>query len=207
MGWDAPEIVRDAGASAKNLRRPGVIALLDRVWRREIERMVIANLDRLTRSVRDLADLIDLCSKYDVALVSVGETLDTSSAVGRLVVNMLGVVAQWERERIAERVEHALAYKRQNQKVYGHTPFGYRREGDRLIPNPETLAALVRARTMHAQGASLRQIGAMLASSGLKPPRGGDKWHANSVREMLRSRMANEIEERQQIAELRMVVE
>jgi DNA invertase Pin-like site-specific DNA recombinase len=94
-----------------------------------IERIAVATLDRLTRSVRDLGELIDLCSKRDVALVSVGETLDTSTAAAaRMVVNMLGVVAQWEREAIAERTATSLAHKRRERYVYGSTPFGYIRQ-------------------------------------------------------------------------------
>ena len=86
-------------------------ALLERVRNGEIERIVVAKLDRLTRGIRDLCNLVELCVEYDVALVSASESLDTSSAAGRMVVHMLGVFAQWEREAIAERTREALAAK------------------------------------------------------------------------------------------------
>ncbi|MGB6950913.1 MAG: recombinase family protein, partial [Candidatus Cybelea sp.] len=89
MGFSVSETVRDAGESAKSLNRPGIASLLERVRAGGIERIVVAKLDRLTRSVRDLGELIDLCAKHGVALVSIGETLDTSTAAGRMVVNML----------------------------------------------------------------------------------------------------------------------
>jgi site-specific DNA recombinase len=129
MGWHVSEVISDAGESAKTLKRPGIVRLLEYVSAGGIERIVVAKLDRLTRSVRDLAELIDLCTKHDVALVSVGETLDTSTAAGRMVVNMLGVVAQWEREAIGERTATSLAHKRRQRLTYGPTPFGYRRDG------------------------------------------------------------------------------
>jgi DNA invertase Pin-like site-specific DNA recombinase len=135
MGWVISEVVRDAGESAKTLKRPGTALILERVRAGVVERIVVAKLDRLTRSIRDLSDLIDLCAKHDVALVSVGETLDTSSAAGRMVVNMLGVVGQWERESIAERTATALSHKRRSGLAYSTTPFGYRREGDALLPD------------------------------------------------------------------------
>src|SRR5579863_6123869 len=98
-----PEVIQDAGESAKSLQRPGIGNLLEQVRADRVERIVVAKLDRLTRNVRDLSDLVELFAKHGVALVSVGETLDTSTSAGRMVVNMLGVVAQWEREAIGER--------------------------------------------------------------------------------------------------------
>ena len=77
--------------------------MLDAVNRGLVERIVVAKLDRLTRSVRDLDELINLFAKHAVALVSIGETLDTSTATGRMMVNLLGMISQWEREAIGER--------------------------------------------------------------------------------------------------------
>jgi DNA invertase Pin-like site-specific DNA recombinase len=118
MGFVIDEVGRDAGESAKSLKRPGIAQILDAARRGEVHRIVVAKLDRLTRNVRDLADLIDLCAKHDVALISVGETLDTGSAAGRMVVSMLGVVATWEREAIAERTATALGHKRKQRSVF-----------------------------------------------------------------------------------------
>ncbi|MGA8097517.1 MAG: recombinase family protein, partial [Candidatus Cybelea sp.] len=66
-----------------------------------IARVVVLKLDRLTRSMRDLAELLELFTKADAGLVSVSENLETSSACGRMFVNLLGVMAQWQREVIA----------------------------------------------------------------------------------------------------------
>jgi DNA invertase Pin-like site-specific DNA recombinase len=191
MGWSVSEVVRDAGESAKSLKRPGIVAVLDTVRRGLVERIVVGKLDRLTRSVGDLANLIDVCAKHEVALVSVEETLDTSTAAGRMVVNMLGAVAAWEREVIAERTAAALAHKRRNSQAYGPVPFGYRREGNALLPDAREQAALAEARRMDREGASFREIGAMLAARAV-PPHRGKAWHASSVRAMLRSCIARE---------------
>ena len=137
MGFDAVSIVADRGASAKSLERPVLGTILGRVRAGEIGTVVVLKLDRLTRSVRDLADLLDLFAKHDVALVSVCEHLDTSSAAGRLVLNVMATVGQWEREACAERTATALAHKRRNGVVYGSTPFGYQRRGNALVPDPE----------------------------------------------------------------------
>ena len=102
------DVVVDAGASAKSLDRPGWQRVMDAVHGRQVGAVLIAKLDRCTRSVADLASLIDTFSRRGVALISAAESLDTSSAGGRLVVNVLGAVAQWEREATAERTSAAL---------------------------------------------------------------------------------------------------
>lgn len=186
------DVIVDAGMSAKNLARPGMLRILEGLRSREIGAVIVLKLDRLTRSVRDLADLLDAFAASDAALISVSEALDTSTAAGRLMLNLLASVSQWEREAIGERTAFALAHKRRNRQVYGAVPFGYRRDGDTLVPVPAQQAAFTRMRMMHAQGASLRQIAAMLHASGVQPPRGGSRWYASSVRDVLRSKIARE---------------
>lgn len=192
MALDGLEVVVDAGESAKSLQRPGIGKVLARVRRGEIARVVITKLDRLTRSTRDLADLLDLFAKNGVSLVSLAESLDSGSAAGRLVVNMLGVVAQWEREANSERTATALAHKRKKGTAYGPTPFGYRRVEDALVADPAEQAALAAAIRLDREGASFREIGRMLTQLGVKPHRGA-AWHASSVRAVLRSKATTEV--------------
>jgi site-specific DNA recombinase len=163
MDFPVSQVIRDAGESAKSLQRPGMASLLAQIPAGSVARVVVAKLDRLTRNVRDLSDLIELCAKHDVALVSVGETLDTSTAAGRMVVNMLGVVAQWEREAIGERTATSLAHKRRQRAAYAPTPFGYVREGAALVPSAAEQAALQEAIRMDRAGTSFREIAAMLS--------------------------------------------
>lgn len=187
MAFEGLKVVVDAGESAKSLQRPGMTALLERIRRGEIARVLITKLDRLTRSTRDLADLLDLFATHDVSLVSIAESLDSGSAAGRLVVNMLGVVAQWEREAIGERTSTALSHKRKMGAVYGPTPFGYRRDGAALVVDDDEQDALASAVRLDRSGASFREIGRMLTERGARPHR-GLAWHASSVRAILRSR-------------------
>lgn len=191
MGFDISEVIRDAGESAKTLQRPGMARILEGIRGGSIGRVIVLKLDRLTRSMRDLADMLDLVSRADVALVSVSESLDTSSACGRLVVNMLGVIAQWQREEIAERTEAALALRRRKRTAYGATPFGFVRVGDALVAESKEQAALAEAIRMDRAGASFREIAAYLTEIGVKPHR-GKAWHASTVRAVLRSKMAQE---------------
>ncbi len=182
------ETIVDAGQSAKSLVRPGMTRILEGVRNGTIGTVVVLKLDRLTRSVRDLGDLTETFTKADASLVSVGESLDTSSAAGRMVTNLLAVVAQWEREAIAERTAFALSHKRSQGKAYSPTPFGFERVEDRIVQHEDGKRGLDLIRRMNAAGASLRQIANALTAAGIAPTRGGS-WYASSVKSILGSRM------------------
>src|SRR5436190_12532174 len=103
QGADLVDVIIDAGESAKSLQRPGMVQLLALVDAGAVDTVIIAKLDRLTRSVADLAELVKRFERGGVSLVSVADSLDTRSAAGRLVLNIMVSVSQWEREAIAVR--------------------------------------------------------------------------------------------------------
>ena len=118
----------DAGLSAKTLARPGLESALSRLDRGEADGLAIAKLDRLTRSVRDWAALIEgyfgPVHPAGKSLWSVGDSIDTTTAGGRLVLNILMTLAQWERETIGERTRDALRHKRSVGERVGSVPRG-----------------------------------------------------------------------------------
>lgn len=188
MAWEGLEVIQDAGESGSSLKRPGMQAVLDAVRRGEIDRIIVTKLDRLTRSVRDLATLFELTEKHGTALVSISDSLDSSSATGRMVANMIATVSQWELEIIRERTAAALSHKRGSRKVYGPVPFGFQRSGDSLVPHPEEQPILREAVRMDKAGKSFREIGRYMTTMGAR----SRVWAAGSVRAVLRSRMALE---------------
>src|ERR1022692_1344199 len=131
------DVIVDAGESAKDLDRPGMTRVLDFVQSRAVEMVIIAKLDRLTRSVRDLAVLLEQFERRGVALVSVAESLDTSSASGRLVLNIMVSVSQWEREAIGERTRDAMRHKKAKLEFNGNAPYGFRLAPDKRHVEPE----------------------------------------------------------------------
>ena len=128
QGVTLTEVIIDGGESAKSLKRPGLRRLLAMVETGKVQAVIVAKLDRMTRSVKDLCGLLELFEKRKVALVSVAESLDTGSAAGRLVITIMGAVSQWEREAIGERTRDALQHKRSNGGAGGEhrvrLPFG-----------------------------------------------------------------------------------
>lgn len=179
------EVVEDAGASGKSLDRPGMARVLQAVDRREVEVVVVAKLDRATRSVRDLGELLERFNRSKVALASVSEHLDTSTAAGRMVVGMLGVIAQWERETIVERITDAMGVKRRRgERVSRFAPAGWKFDGDRLVEDTVVRDALRQAQSMQAAGHSLREIAVALNASGHRTQL-GRAHHAMSVKRLL----------------------
>jgi len=182
------DVIVDGGESGKSLQRPGIERLLAMIDRREVQVVIIAKLDRLTRSVRDLGELLERFQRRGVALVSVGESLDTGSAAGRLVLNVMASVSQWEREAIGERTRDALRHKRAQGLRAGNVPFGYSlaEDGQTLIPKPTELQVLRRIKELRAAGCSMMDIASQLNCEGVETRTGG-AWRFEYVRRLLRT--------------------
>src|SRR5438874_1996729 len=114
---DLVEIIVDAGQSAKSLDRPGLQRALGMLKGGEADALLVVKVDRLTRSVADLGALVErYFAPGKAALLSVGEKIDTRSAAGRLVLNVLASVTQWDREAIGERTAMAMQHQTPGQE-------------------------------------------------------------------------------------------
>jgi DNA invertase Pin-like site-specific DNA recombinase len=169
------EIIEDAGQSAKSLNRPGIQRALEMFRVGQAQGIIIAKLDRLTRSIVDLNTLIteyfsEKC-KVQASLFSVADQVDTRSAGGRLVLNVLMSCAQWEREAIGERTKAALQYKKQQGVKLGPPYLGQTAE------EKQTLVYISELRT---SGYTLQKIADTLNDDGWKTKRGG-RWYAKTV--------------------------
>ena len=181
------EMIVDGGESAKNLNRPGLRRLIAMVERGKIEAVIVAKLDRLTRSVKDLCGLLELFEKRKVALISVAESLDTGSAAGRLVITIMGAVSQWEREAIGERTRDALRHKRTSGERVGNIRFGFRLspDGKHVEPDPAEQAVLTEIRHLRQNGHTLRGIAAALNHQALRT-RCGSAWRLEHVARIIK---------------------
>ncbi len=187
---DLIEIIEDAGHSAKTLDRPGMARLLKLIGRKAVSVVVVAKLDRITRSVRDLGDLVELFKRSGVEFASVADHIDTSTAAGRLVLNVMGSVSQWEREAIGERTSDALAVMRANgQRISRHPPYGYRDNGSGWVPDEAEQRGVGLIVELRGQGLSLRRIAAELERQGIRS-RGGRRLSPQLVANVL-ARQAN----------------
>src|SRR5256884_4131279 len=126
-GWRLiPGRYDDGAFSGASLERPALQQLLADVRAGEIDIVLVYKVDRLTRSLADFAKLIELFDAHDVSFVSVTQSFNTSSSMGRLTLNVLLSFAQFERELIGERVRDKIAAsKRKGIWVGGPVPLGY----------------------------------------------------------------------------------
>lgn len=167
---DLVEIIVDAGVSAKTLDRPGLAKALGMLRAGKAEALLVVKLDRLTRSVCDLGELVERhFAPGKAALLSVGEQIDTRSAAGRLVLNVLASVSQWEREAIGERTAAAMAHKAAcGEYTGGVPPYGFAVDPEgRLVEVAAEQAVIREARNLRAAGLSLRAVAAELEAVGL----------------------------------------
>jgi site-specific DNA recombinase len=165
--WTLMELIRDAGHSAKSLKRPGMARLLTLVEAGQVDVVMVYKLDRLTRSVVDLGKLMDLFKRKRVDLVSLQESLDATTATGELMMNLLASVSQWERKVIGERTRDALHHLKAQGKRYCHT----------VYEDAEGIALMHRLR---AEGCSYERIAQHLHEAGIPTAMGG-AWQAMVV--------------------------
>ena len=152
--------IHQDAASGKNMNRQGLQDALDAMKAGDAEGIVVAKLDRLTRSVRDMGTLLDEYFRDRFAFFVVAEQIDTRTASGRFVLNLLTSVAEWERETIGERTKAALAVKKKNgEKTGGVVPFGFDLSEDgRLSENPKEQRTIQRIKNLRAKGYSYQRI-------------------------------------------------
>ncbi|MFL6450667.1 MAG: recombinase family protein [Bryobacteraceae bacterium] len=135
----APPLYDDGGWSGANLERPALRRLLAEVEARRIDCVVVYKVDRLCRSLLDFTPLLSLFEKHGVSFVSVTQDFNTSTSMGRLMLNILLSFAQFEREMISERTRDKLSAARRKGKWIGGIPvWGYEvaPEGGRLVVQP-----------------------------------------------------------------------
>jgi DNA invertase Pin-like site-specific DNA recombinase len=148
----------------------------------------IASLDwrGASRTPTAIAGRLD---RAGAGLVLLTESVDTTTAAGRMFFGMLAVLAAFERDLTGERTAAALAHKRaEGRRVSGMAPLGRRFEGGKVVPNEGELAVLARIRELRASGLSLRAIAATLNAEGV--PARGRRWYLRSIQLALMSEAA-----------------
>ncbi|NBI28084.1 recombinase family protein [Chengkuizengella marina] len=179
-GYDFVESYIDDGYSAKNLKRPDVSKMLEDVKNKKIDILVFWRMNRLTRSLKDKLFLFETFEKYQVNLKSLTEEIDTTTAAGRMVTNLLVSVSQGEREQISENVhstmmELALKGKRNG----GPIPYGYKDEDGKLIINDDEAKIVRRIYDLYQQNKGIRFICKLFNQEGVY--KNGNIWADQTI--------------------------
>ena len=174
-GWTLTAMHREVGSGRTTARRPllaHAIEQLEDASPGSPQALVVAKLDRLTRSVADGARLFERSTRNGWGIVAIDLGVDTTQAAGRLVANVMVAVGEWERMVISERTKAGLAAKKAQGVKIGRP---------RAMPE----ATLARLRELRGQGMSLRKIADTLNDEGIAGPHGG-RWHNPTVHHALR---------------------
>lgn len=171
-GWIlVPDRYDDGGLSGASLERPALQALLNQVRVGKIDIILVYKVDRLTRSLADFAKLVELFDEHNTSFVSVTQSFNTTSSMGRLTLNVLLSFAQFEREVIGERVRDKIAAsKRKGIWVGGPVPLGYRSINKTPEVVPEHAAIVKRIFCLYLEENSLTSLAARLDREGIRPP-------------------------------------
>src|SRR5213593_3549943 len=198
-GWRLlPDHYDDGGLSGASLDRPALQKLLADVRVGKITIVVVYKVDRLTRSLADFAKLIELFDAHGVSFVSVTQSFNTSSSMGRLTLNVLLSFAQFERELIGERVRDKIAAsKRKGIWVGGPVPLGCAAVNKKILVVPAEAAAVRTIFARYLELGSIRALAENLDRRGIrsKPRRlsngrtiGGGRFGVGALAHLLKNR-------------------
>lgn len=169
-GWvTSPELYDDGGYSGGSLERPALENLLNHIKAGKVDIVVVYKIDRLTRSLADFAKLVEVFDEHGVTFVSVTQSFNTTTSMGRLTLNVLLSFAQFEREVTSERIRDKIAAsKAKGMWQGGRPPLGYDIENRRLITNEEDAKDARKVFELYLQLGNVRDLEAELKRRRIK---------------------------------------
>ncbi len=183
-GYEVFKIYEDAGISAKDMEhRPAFQEMLSDMKKGKINYIVAYKLDRVTRSVRDLEELISVLEQYNCFLVCDRDDVNTSTANGRFFVRMLTVLSQLEIEIVSERTKFGLNGAIKSGHLPGVLPLGYKKDGNKKTIIDETTKPVIeRIFKMYLEGKSFQQISNIFNEEELLKPK---KWKDTTIQKII----------------------
>lgn len=197
-GWEgSSELYDDGGFSGGSMERPGLKQLLQDVKAGKVDVIIVYKVDRLTRSLADFAKIVEILDEHGASFVSVTQSFNTTTSMGRLTLNVLLSFAQFEREVTGERIRDKIAAsKKKGMWMGGPVPLGYDLEDRKLIVNfgeAETVRHLFQR---YSELRSLRQLVDELAVHGYRTKQrtykdgrtvGGIAFRTGSIAQLLKN--------------------
>lgn len=171
-GWQALAAqYDDGGCSGGNMDRPALKQLITDIKAGKIQIVVVYKIDRLTRSLMDFSKLVEVFDDYGVTFVSVTQSFNTTTSMGRLTLNVLLSFAQFEREVTGERIRDKIAAsKKKGMWMGGFPPLGYQRIDKKLIPHPEDSKTVQFIFEEYLKCGSVRRLKDIVYERGFKTP-------------------------------------
>jgi len=172
-GWSLSRVETDVRSGGSMTCRPGLGRTVEAIESGEASALVVAKLDRLSRSLIDFATLVERSRKRGWEIVVLDLAVDTTTPNGEAMAGMLAVFAQWERRIIGQRTKDALAVKRAQGLTLGR-------------PRAMDERTRTRIRRLRSRGWTFRRIADVLTAEGIPTAHGAARWHASTVRSATR---------------------
>jgi site-specific DNA recombinase len=189
--WEIFDIYADEGISGKNIvDRPAVNKLIEDIKSGKVRNILVFKVDRLTRSTKNLIELIDLFEEYNCAFNSLTESIDTDTPSGRMFLKIIGIFAEFERENLSSRLK--LGFERKVKEGYTLASYsfsyGYTKDKGQKIQTiiPEEAKIVKDVFSMYmGENQSMSGIARVLNARKVKTKRNGNAWDASLIKNML----------------------
>lgn len=185
MGWSKPKLFIDDGYSAKNMKRPAIQKLITAVEANKFDVVLTAKLDRLCRNLLELLQFVKLLDDHNCNYVSSSEGFDTTTAAGKMVLQILGAFAEFERERISERVkDNMLSLAKNTDRAITQPCYGYDIIDGKYTINEEEAKNVIYMFELAEAGHGHRMIAKYLNDRGSTTKR-GKMWDQINVKRLM----------------------
>ena len=181
-GLDVRKIFRDTESSSASLELPNLKKLISLIEQGKVSVLVVARLDRFTRTIRLHQQLLNLFAEHKLRFISLAEGLDSKTKSGKKVLEAIAIMALWDAKLIPDRTRDMIVRKRELGERVGHAPFGYTYQKKRLTPLTKELsiAEIIREKR-ELENFSYHKIAKFLNSQRLPAKRGG-RWYAETIK-------------------------
>jgi len=176
----------DFGISGKTCDRPKFNQLITMITENKIEKVIITELSRLGRNLLQTLEVVEIFKKHDVDLVVLKENISLKSATGRMFMNILLTLSQFEREQISSRVKSVLKHKKETNQVYGKVPYGKELINGKLEDNKREIFMLKKIKTLRSKGKSYGFI-TMFLNRNNYLKKNGTRFDRDSLKKLVKS--------------------